>query len=153
MMKKTLAALLSVTLLTLCLASALAYTGDVTVTEVRAFSDPAGQDYVGTIPAYTSVLVNACKNGVAQTYVNGQVVYVKASGLLRNRLSPSYGAGIKAGTLVYQRPSGSASSAAVGNTLVYVYAVKHGWALVRTAGKGVFGFVQASKLMNPTPLK
>ena len=152
-MKKTLAALLAVTLLTLCCASALAYSGDVTLCAVEAFSDKEGKNYVGTVPAYTSILVNAYKHGVAQAYVNGQVVYMKASGLLRNRYSPKYGAGLKAGTQIFQRPSSSASSSSVGNTLVYVYGVKRGWALVRTTGKGVFGFVKADKLFNLTPLK
>lgn len=152
-MKKTLAALLAVTLLTLCCASALAYTGDVTLAGVQAFSDKEGKDYVGTIPAFTSILVNAYRNGVAQAYVNGQVVYVRASGLLHNRFSPSYGAGLKAGTQIFQRPSSSASSSSVGNTRVYVYGVKHGWALVRTTGKGIYGFVPVDRLLNVTPLK
>lgn len=153
MTKKILAALLALTLLTLCLASALAFSGDITVTGVKAFSDKEGKNYVGTIPAYTAVLVNAVKKGVAQAYVNGQVVYVKASGLLRNRVSPSYVAGIKSGARVYQRPSSSASSATVDNTLVYVYRIKHGWALVSTTTKNMFGFVPASSLLNLTQLK
>ena len=153
-MKKTLAALLALTLLlSLCCASALAYTGDVTVTALEAFSDKEGKNPVGTIPAFTSVLVNCIKHGFAQIYVNGQVVYVKASGLFRDRKSPRYGAGLSAGTQLYQRPSASSDATTVGNTLVYVYAVKYGWALVRATGNGAYAFVRANKLLNVTPLK
>ncbi len=153
-MKKLFAAVLAVALILSLCASALAYTGDVTVKDVKAYSDKEGKEYVGTIPAYTTVLVSGTKYGVAQIYVKGKVLYVKASGLLNGRGKAEYGAGLKAGTRVYQRATTSATDFTLdSNTLVYVYTVENGWALVRTTNKGIYGFVPTSKLIGVSKLK
>lgn len=147
-MKKTMIAILAMALLlTLFCGTALAYNGDLTTTATKAYSSPAMTEYVGTIPAGTSVLVRSY-DAYADVYVDGKVVYIDASDLLRSDISSDYIATLVKGTKVYQRPASSAKSAKIkkdGN--VKICSISGDWALVQTTGKkGIYGFVKVDKL-------
>ncbi|MBR1821558.1 MAG: hypothetical protein IJ769_08050 [Clostridia bacterium] len=147
-MKKTMVATLAVALLlTLLCGTALAYNGDLTATDAKAYSNASMTEYVGTIPAGTSVLVRSY-DGYADVYVNGKVVYIDASDLLHTDIPSDYVATLVKGTKVYQRPASSAKSAKLKKDgSVKVCAVSGDWALVQTTGsKGIYGFVKVSKL-------
>ena len=152
-MKKLFAAILAAALILSLCASALAYSGDVTTKSLKAYDEK--KEAVGTVPAATAVLVDSVKNGVAKIIVKGKTaVYVDASGLLNGRGKAEYGAGLKAGTKVFQRASSSAESYALkGDAKVYVCSVESGWALIRTVNKSFFGFVPTNKLIGLTHLK
>ena len=148
MKKIALSILAAVLLLTLVCGSAFAVTGDITVKAAKAYADPNFTKYVGTIPAKTSVLVRAY-GSYADVLVNGVEVYVKPSTLTCGKKDYDYigYATLKAGSKVYQRPTiASKCSTTSSSTKVLVYAVSNGKALVRTAEKGVFGFVSAKSL-------
>ena len=147
-MKKTFVAILAMALmLTLCCGSALAYTGDLTATETKCYTTAAMTEYVGSIPAGTSVLVRSYDT-YADIYVNGKVVYVKASDLLHTDIPTDYLATLKKGTKVYQQADGDAKCGKLKKNLaVKVCAISGDWALVQTTGgKGIYGFVKVSKL-------
>ena len=147
-MKKTIVAILAMALLlTLIGGTALAYNGDLTTVDTKAYSSPAMTEYVGTIPAGTSVLVRSYEN-YADVYMDGKVVYVDASNLLHTTISSDYVATLVKGTTVYQQPKTSAQSAKVKkNGTVKVCAISGDWALVQTTGsKGLYAFVKIAKL-------
>ena len=147
-MKKTIISILAVALmLTVLCGSALAASGDLTVTSVKAYSDSAMTNYVGTIPAYTSVVVRSYDN-YADVYVNGKVVYINADALLRTDAPANFSATLKKGTKVYQRATTSAKSYTLKSAgTVKVLKTSGNWALVQTTGsKGLYAFVKLSKL-------
>lgn len=148
MKKIALSILAVVLLLTLVCGSAFAVTGDVTTRKVKAYADPNFTKYIGTIPAKTSVLVRAY-GSYADVYVNGVECFVKPSALTCGKKDYDYigYATLKAGSKVYQRPSAEAKSVTTSSEIkVLVYAASSGRALIRTTGKGVFGFVNADCL-------
>ena len=148
MKKIALSILAAVLLLTLVCGSAFAVTGDITVKAAKAYADPNFTKYVGTIPAKTSVLVRAYGN-YADIYVNGVEVYVKPSALTCGKKDYDYigYATLKAGSKVFMRPSAASKYATTSHSSkVLVYAANNGVALIRTTGKGVFGFVSAQCL-------
>ena len=154
-MKKTLIAILSMALLlTLFCGSALASTGDVTTSAAKAYSDAAMTQYVGTIPAGTAVLVRS-RDGYADVYLNGKVVYVDVADLLSGDISGDYDATLVKGTVIYQRATTSAKSYTIkADGSVNVCAVSGDWALVRTTGsKRLYAFVKIDKLTNIRPAK
>ena len=135
-------------LLTLVLGTALAVTGDITTHDVKAYADPNFTKYVGTIPAKTSVLVRAY-GSYADIYVNGVECFVSPSALTCGKKDYDYigYATLKSGATVYQRPSASSKTVVTSSDIkVLVYAASDGLAMVRTTGKGVFGFVNAKSL-------
>lgn len=140
--------LAAVLLLTLVCGSAFAVTGDITTKDVKAYADPNFTKYIGTIPAKTSVLVRAY-GSYADIYVNGVECFVKPSGLTCGKKDYDYigYATLKSGSNVYQRPTTSSKyTTTSSNIKVLVYAASDGYAMVRTTGKGVFGFVSAKNL-------
>lgn len=150
MKKIALSILAAVLLLTLVCGSAFAVTGDITTKAVKAYADPNFTKYIGTIPAKTSVLVRAY-GSYADVYVNGVECFIKPSALTCGKKDYDYigYATLKAGSNVYQRPSTSSKSATTSSDIkVLVYAASGGYAMVRTTGKGVFGFVSATNLTN-----
>ena len=84
----------------------------------------------------------------AALYVNGKVVYVKASDLLHTDIPTDYLATLKKGTKVYQQADSEAKCGKLKKNLaVKVCAISGDWALVQTTGgKGIYGFVKVSKL-------
>lgn len=139
----------AVLLLTLVCGSALALTGDVTIKAAKAYSDPEFKTYIGTIPKYTAVMVRAYGT-YADVVVNGVECYVKPSTLSQGKyVSKALGtATLIKGAKVFQRPTASAKvSTNKKARKVYVYAVKNGFAMIRTT-KGVYGFVHTSDLNN-----
>ena len=149
-MKKTIVAILAMALmLTLCCGVALAYTGDLTATDTKCYTSPAMTEYVGTIPAGTSVLVRSY-DAYADVYVNGKVVYVKSGDLLHTDIPSDYLATLVKGTKVYQQPKSSSKACRLKKDgTVRVCAVSGDWALVQTThGVGIYGFVKMSKLTN-----
>ena len=150
MKKIALSILAAVLLLTLVCGSAFAVTGDITVKAAKAYADPNFTMYVGTIPAKTSVLVRAY-GSYADIYVNGAEVYVKPSTLTCGKKDYDYigYATLKAGSKVFQRPSSASKYVTTSHSIkVLVYAASNGAVLIRTTGKGVFGFVGAQCLTN-----
>lgn len=150
MKKIALSILAAVLLLTLVCGTAIAVTGDITTRDVKAYADPNFTKYIGTIPAKTSVLVRAY-GSYADVYVNGVECFVTPSALTCGKKDYDYigSATLKAGSKVYQRPSAAAKSATTSSDIkVLVYAANNGMAMIRTTGKGVFGFVSAANLTN-----
>lgn len=149
-MKKTMIAVLAMALLlAIGCGSALAYTGDLTTSEAKVYSDNGMTNCVGTIPAGTSVLVRSYEN-YADVYYNGKIVYIKKSDLLHGDISGDYNATLLKGTKVYQRANTSSDSYKIkGAVTVNVCAVAGNWALVRTLNsKGIFAFVKINKLVD-----
>ena len=147
-MKKMMVAVLAVALvLAMFCGQAFAYNGDITTKDAKAYSDAAMKNYVGTIPAGTSLLVRSY-DAYADVYVNGQVCYIKTSTLLHDDIASDYIATLVKGTRVYQRAATSAKSIKLKKDgKVKVCAVSGDWALVQTTGsKGVYGFVKVGKL-------
>ena len=134
-------------ILTLLCAQALAAGGDITIREVKAYSDPEMTNYVGTIPNATSLLVRSHEK-YADVYVKGKIVYIDASALLNRDIAGPYNATLKRGTRVYQRANTSANSVKLKKSaVVNICAVSGDWALVRaTDSVGAFAFVKTSKL-------
>ena len=152
-MKKTLTAVLAAMLmLALCCGSALAYTGDITTSNAKAYADPEMTQLVGAIPAGTSVLVRSY-DAYADVYYNGKVVYLAPSDLLNGDITGDYNAVLLKGTKIYQRAATSAKSQKLKKDVnVNVCAVSGDWALVRTTGDlTLFAFVKVGKLTNISP--
>ena len=148
MKKIALSILAAVLLLTLVCGSAFAVTGDITTKAAKAYADPNFKMYIGTIPAKTSVLVRAY-GSYADVYVNGVECFISPSALTCGKKDYDYigYATLKAGSHVYQRPTASSKSTTTSSDIkVLVYAASDGYAMVRTTGKGVFGFVSAKNL-------
>lgn len=148
-MKKTLTAVLAVLLLTALCVPALAMGGDVTVKDVKAYSDAAMKDLVGTIPAYTALLVRSY-DSYADVTLNGQVYYIDSSALMGRDPDAKFTATLKRGTKVYQRATTDANSVRLAKaSTVKVCKIKGGWALVQSTGKlGAYAFVKLGKLSN-----
>lgn len=151
MKKMTIAALALALVLTLFCGSALAYNGDITTSNAKAYLDPDMTILAGTIPAGTSVLVRSYDK-YADVYYDGMVLYVEPSDLLNGDISGDYNATLLKGTTVYQRPTSSAKSLKLKTDgPVNVCAVAGDWALVRTTGDlGLFGYVKVNKLTSIT---
>lgn len=149
-MKKMLIALTAAVLaLVLLCGTALAVSGDITTKDAKAYSDAAMTDYVGTIPAYTALVVRSYDN-YADVYVGGKVCYISASALLRKDAPTSYSAVLKKGTKVYQRADSDAAHYTLkASGTVKVCKVKGDWALVQSAGEaGLYAFVKVKSLTN-----
>ena len=147
-MKKTLVAVLATALLlTLFGTAALAYTGDVTTSNAKVYSTPAMTEYVGTIPAGTSVLVRAYEK-YADVYYNGKVVYIETDDLLHTNLESDYIATLTKGTKIYQQAKSSAKSLKLKSSgTVKVCAISGDWALVQSTGaKRLYAFVKIADL-------
>ena len=126
-MKKTMIAIMAVALvLTMLCGQALATTGDLTIKEAKAYSDAAMTDYLGTIPAYTALLVRSY-DSYADVRYNGRTVYISADTLLRKDAPTKYVATLSKGTtvIVYQR--------------------KGQWAYIKTL-RGTSGYVKLSSI-------
>ena len=148
MKKIALSLLAAVLLLSLVFGTAFAVTGDITTRDVKAYADPNFKKYVATIPAKTSVLVRAY-GSYADVYVNGVECFVSPSALTCGKKDYDYigYATLKAGSKVFMRPSAASKYATTSHSSkVLVYAANNGVALIRTTGKGVFGFVSAQCL-------
>lgn len=151
-MKKKMIAVLALALMLAMIGSAaLAYNGDITTSNAKAYADPEMTVLLGSIPAGTSVLVRGYDK-YADVYYNGKVVYLDPSDLLKGDISGDYNATLLKGTKVYQRPASSAKSLKLkSDGLVNVCAVSGDWALVRTTGNlGLFAYVKVNKLTNIT---
>ena len=151
-MKKTIMTILAVALLlTVFCATGLASHGDITVKAANVYADPALKDYVGTIPAYTALLVRS-NDSYTDVYINGKVYYVKDSVLLDKTVLGDYVAILGKGTTVYQRANtGAAKYTLKKNGVVQVCKVRGDWALVQTLGeRGLYAFVKIDKLKNIT---
>ena len=149
-MKKMLIALTAAVLvLTLLCGGALAATGDLTTKSVKAYSNAARTEYVGTIPAYTALVVRSYDD-YADVYINGKVYYIDASALLHKEVSTNFSAILEKGTKVYQNPTSSANTYTVKSAcFVKLCAVNDDWALVQATNKeGYYGFVKVNKLIN-----
>lgn len=149
-MKKTLVAVTALALLlTLLCGQALAVTGDITTKPVKAYADAEMTKYIGTIPAYTSLLVRSYDT-FADVYLEGKLCYINASALLRKDIASDYLATLKKGTKVYQNASTEANYKKLAkSTDVKLCGFNGGWALVRSTGsKGVYAFVKLTKLTN-----
>ena len=147
-MKKTFVAILAMALLlTLLGGTALAYSGDLTATDTKCYSNSTMTEYVGTIPAGTSVLVRS-RDGFADLYVDGKVVYISASALLNRDVTSDYAASLGKGVRVYQQASTSADSIKLPKEVtVNICAVNGDWALVQTTNKaGIYGYVRVDRL-------
>ena len=153
-MKKTVMTILAVALLlTVFCATGLASHGDITVKAAKAYADPALKDYVGTIPAYTSLLVRS-NDSYTDVYINGKVYYISKSALLNKNLTGDYVATLDKGTKVYQRANSEAKSYTLKKAgAIQVCKVKGDWALVQTLGdQGLYAFVKIDKLQNITKI-
>ena len=149
-MKKTMIAILAVALiLTMLCGQALAASGDITTKSVKAYADAAMTKYVGTIPAYTALVVRS-HDTFADVYVNGKIVYISDSALLNKDASSKYVATLNKGTKVYQRATTSANDYTLQDSgTVKVCKVSGDWALVQSTGsKGLYAFVKVNKLTN-----
>lgn len=148
-MKKVTVAVLILMLVCAFAVSALAVSGDLTVKDAMAYSDAAMKNYVGTIPAGTSVLVRSHES-YADVYTGGKVVYISNSALLDRDITSDYVATLAKGTRVYQQASGDAKSRALKSTgTVNVCMVNGDWALVQSTGKlGLYAYVHLTSLSN-----
>jgi hypothetical protein len=147
-MKKTMFAVLAVALvMTMLCATALAVSGDITVRDVKAYSDPEMTNYIGTIPAATSLLVRS-HDKFADVYLDGKLCYISTSSLLNKNVSCDYLATLKKGTKVYQRADAKANAVKLNkNYSVKLLAVSGDWVLVQSNNKaGVYAFVKINKL-------
>ena len=123
------------------------YGMDKAKADVKAYSDAAMTQPVGTIPAGTSVLVRS-RDGFADLYVDGKVVYISASALLNRDVTSDYAASLGKGVRVYQQASTSADSIKLPKEVtVNICAVNGDWALVQTTNKaGIYGYVRVDRL-------
>jgi len=147
-MKKSMVAILAVVLImTLLCGQALASTGDITIKAAKAYSDPAMKKYVGTIPAYTALVVRS-HDDYADVYVGGKIVYIDAATLLDRPVIGKYTAKLSKGTKVYQRATSSANAYTLKKSgTVQVCKVVGDWALVQTLNtRGLYAFVKISSL-------
>lgn len=153
-MKKITIIVLAVSLLlTMFCAQALASHGDITIKAAKLYSDSAMTEYVGTIPAYTALVVRA-NDSYTDVYYNGKVYYTKGSNLLNKSALGDYVATLGKGVKVYQRADSDANSYALKKSgLVQICKVKGDWALVQTLGeRGLYAFVKIEKLKNITKI-
>jgi len=151
-MKKIIVTVLAVSLLlAMFCAQALASHGDITVKATKLYADSAMTEYVGTIPAYTALVVRA-NDSYTDVYYNGKVYYTKGSNLLNKSKVGDYVAALGKGTKVYQRADSDANSYTLKKSgAVQICAVKGDWALVQTLGeRGLYAFVKIDKLKNIT---
>ena len=95
-------------LLTMFCATAMASHGDLTMKAAKLYADPAMTDYVGTIPAYTALVVRS-NDSYTDVYINGKVYYVSDTALLNRNVLGDYVATLDRGTTVYQRANTGAS--------------------------------------------
>ena len=153
MKKRILTALAVALLLSMFCAQAMASHGDITIKNAKVYSDPAMKDYVGTIPAYTALVVRS-NDSYTDVYINGKVYYISKSALLNRSLACDYVATLDKGTKVYQRASTAARSYTLKQEgAIQVCKVKGDWALVQTLGdKGLYAFVKVDKLQNITKI-
>lgn len=153
-MKKIIVTVLAVSLLlAMFCAQALASHGDITIKAAKLYSDSAMTEYVGTIPAYTALVVRA-NDSYTDVYYNGKVYYTKGSNLLNKSALGDYVATLGKGVKVYQRADSDANSYALKKSgLVQICKVKGDWALVQTLGeRGLYAFVKIEKLKNITKI-
>jgi len=151
-MKKTIITILAVALLlSMFCATAMASHGDITVKATKLYADSAMTMYVGTIPAYTALVVRS-NDSYTDVYVNGQVFYTNGSTLLNVNKLGDYMATLSKGTTVYQRATTDANSYTLKKKgIVQICKVKGDWALVQTLGeRGLYAFVQIDQLKDIT---
>ena len=151
-MKKTIITILEVALLlSMFCATAMASHGDITVKATKLYADSAMTMYVGTIPAYTALVVRS-NDSYTDVYVNGQVFYTNGSTLLNVNKLGDYMATLSKGTTVYQRATTDANSYTLKKKgIVQICKVKGDWALVQTLGeRGLYAFVQIDQLKDIT---
>lgn len=147
-MKKTLVAILMAALvLSMFCGSALAAVGDITIKDAKVYSDPAMTVYLGTIPAYTALVVRSY-DSFADVYVDGKIAYISNSTLLDKDIPAKYTAKLYKGTRVYQQATTTANSYKLRKSgTVKVCGVSGDWALVQSTGsKGYYAFVKIEKL-------
>ena len=151
MKKITITVLALSLLLVMFCAQALASHGDITVRAAKLYSDSAMTEYVGTVPAYTALVVRS-NDSYTDVYYNGKVYYTKGSNLLNKSRLGDYLATLGRGTKVYQRAESDANSYTLKKSgSVQICAVKGDWALVQTLGeRGLYAFVKLEKLKNIT---
>jgi len=151
MKKITITVLALSLLLVMFCAQALASHGDITIKAAKLYSDSAMTEYVGTIPAYTALVVRS-NDSYTDVYYNGKVYYTKGSNLLNKSRLGDYLATLGRGTKVYQRAESDANSYTLKKSgSVQICAVKGDWALVQTLGeRGLYAFVKLEKLKNIT---
>jgi len=151
MKKITITVLALSLLLVMFCAQALASHGDITIKAAKLYADSAMTEYVGTIPAYTALVVRA-NESYTDVYYNGKVYYTKGSNLLNKSRLGDYLATLGKGTKVYQRAESDANSYTLKKSgSVQICAVKGDWALVQTLGeRGLYAFVKIDKLKNIT---
>ena len=151
MKKITITVLALSLLLVMFCAQALASHGDITIKAAKLYADSAMTEYVGTIPAYTALVVRA-NESYTDVYYNGKVYYTKGSNLLNKSRLGDYLATLGRGTKVYQRADSDANSYTLKKSgAVQICAVKGDWALVQTLGeRGLYAFVKIDKLKNIT---
>ena len=153
-MKKAILTILAVSLLlTMFCAQALASHGDITIKAAKVYADSAKKEYVGTIPAYTALVVRS-NDSYTDVYINGKVYYISTSALLDSAIYGDYVATLDAGTKVYQRASTNANDYTLKKAgAVQVCKVKGDWALVQTLGtRGLYAFVKIDQLKNITKI-
>ena len=153
-MKKTIVTILAVALLvSLFCGTAMASFGDITIKPAKAYSNAAMTDYVGTIPAYTALVVRS-SDKFADVYVNGEVYYIKPSALFGKTILGDYVAILNKGTKVYQRASTAANTYRLKKAgIVQICKVRGEWALVQTMGeRGLYAFVKLDQLKKITKL-
>ena len=138
-------------LLTMFCATAMASHGDLTMKAAKLYADPAMTDYVGTIPAYTALVVRS-NDSYTDVYINGQVFYTSGSTLLNKSKLGDFVATLDKGAKVYQRATTDSNSYTLKKKgIVQICKVKGDWALVQTLGeRGLYAFVQINQLKNIT---
>lgn len=151
-MKKTVITILAVALLlSMFCATAMASHGDITVKATKLYADSTMTTYVGTIPAYTALVVRS-NDSYTDIYINGQVFYTNGSTLLNVSKLGDFVAALGKGTTVYQRATTDSNSYTLKKKgIVQICKVKGDWALVQTLGeRGLYAFVQIDQLKNIT---
>ncbi len=151
-MKKAIITILALVLLvSMFCATAMASHGDITVKTTKLYADSAMKAYVGTIPAYTALVVRS-NDSYTDVYINGQVFYTSGSTLLNKSKLGDFVATLDKGAKVYQRATTDSNSYALKKKgIVQICKVKGDWALVQTLGeRGLYAFVQIDQLKNIT---
>ena len=138
-------------LLTMFCATAMASHGDLTMKAAKLYANPAMTEYVGTIPAYTALVVRS-NDSYTDVYINGQVFYTSGSTLLNKSKLGDFVATLDKGAKVYQRATTDSNSYTLKKKgIVQICKVKGDWALVQTLGeRGLYAFVQIDQLKNIT---
>ena len=153
-MKRIIMTTLAVALvLTMFCATAMASLGDLTMKAAKLYADPAMTDYVGTIPAYTALVVRS-NDSYTDVYINGKVYYVSDSALLNRNVLGDYVATLDRGASVYQRANTGANRYTLKKSCpVQICKVKGEWALIQTLSeRGLYAFVKVEKLKNITKI-